>query len=248
MDSSLALTGALPALAAMWYFDQIDAKRPEPRWTLRKVAIAGALSTVPCVIAALMLMPFAPPLLTYERALFESFVVAAGVEELAKLFVVYWLVWHRPEFDERLDGIVYAARAGLGFALVENVLYLLAAKNLAGFALTYGLRALFAVPGHAIWAGIMGYYAAKRRFDRTGPGLVGGYAIAVLLHGTYDAAIFLGPPLYMRGFDTLPYLLWALIPIIIIGGGLTLRGMARRALLADDAAEARTRQPEIHIY
>jgi protease PrsW len=248
MDSSLALTGALPALAAMWYFDQLDAKRPEPRWTLRKVAIAGALSTVPCVIVAYMLMPFAPPLFTYQRALFDSFVVAAGVEELAKLFVVYWLVWHRPEFDERLDGIVYAARAGLGFALVENMLYLLAAENLANFAITYGLRAVFAVPGHAIWAGIMGYYAARRRFDGTGPGLLGGYAIAVLLHGTYDAAIFLGPPLYLSGFYTLPYLLWTLIPIIIIGGGLALRRMARKALLADDAAEARMRQLEIPVY
>jgi protease PrsW len=248
MESSLALTGALPALAAMWYFDQLDAKRPEPRWTLRKVTIAGALSTIPCVIVAYMLMPLAPPLFTYERALFDSFVVAAGVEELAKLLVVVWLVWHRPEFDERLDGIVYAARAGLGFALVENVLYLMAAESLTGFAVTYGLRAVFAVPGHAIWAGIMGYYAAKRRFDRTGPGLLGGYAIAVLLHGTYDAAIFLGPPLYLNGFYVLPYLLWILIPIIIIGGGLALRGMARKALLADDADEARARQAELSIY
>jgi RsiW-degrading membrane proteinase PrsW (M82 family) len=248
MDPTLALTGALPALAAMWYFDRLDAKRPEPRWTLRKVSIAGALSTVPVVIVAYMLMPLAPALFTYERALFDSFVVAAGVEELAKLFVVYWLVWHKPEFDERLDGIVYAARAGLGFALVENMLYLLAAEDLAGFAITYGLRALFAVPGHAIWAGIMGYYAARRRFDRTGPGLLGGYLIAVFLHGAYDAAIFLGPPLYIRGFHTLPYALWTLIPIIIVGGGLALRVMARKALIADDAAEARVRLPEVRVY
>lgn len=248
MDVNLALTGALPALAVMWYFDRLDAKRPEPRWTLRKVSIAGALSTVPVVIVGYLLMPLAPALLTYERALFDSFVVAAGVEEMAKLFVVYWLVWHKPEFDERLDGIVYAARAGLGFALVENVLYLLAAEDLAGFAITYGLRALFAVPGHAIWAGIMGYYAARRRFDRTGPGLVGGYLIAVFLHGAYDAAIFLGPPLYVRGFHTLPYVLWTLIPIIIIGGGVALRVMARKALVADDAAEARVRLPEVRIY
>ena len=42
------------------------------------------------------------------------------VEEGCKILVVYWVVWRRPEFDERMDGIVYASRAGLGFALVED--------------------------------------------------------------------------------------------------------------------------------
>ncbi len=238
MDLPLALTGAAPALAAMWYFDRVDAKRPEPRWTLRKVAIAGALSTVPCVIVAIGLMQIAPAAATYARALFESFIVAAGVEELAKVLVVYWVVWRRPEFDERLDGIVYGARAGLGFALVENVLYLLATDTVSGFAATFILRAIFAVPGHAIWAGIMGYYAAKRRFDGVGPGLVGGYLIAVFLHGAYDAAIFLGEPLRGDGYDNIALLLLLVLPVVILGGGLWLRRMAKDALARDDAHHA----------
>lgn len=238
MDLQLAMLGALPALAAMWYFDRVDAKRPEPRSTLRKVAIAGALSTIPCIIAGYFLLMISPAPGTYASALYESFIVAAGVEELAKVMVVYWLVWHRPEFDERLDGIVYGARAGLGFALVENVLYLLAAENLEGFAVTFILRALLAVPGHAIWAGIMGYFAAMRRFDRVGPGLIGGYLIAVFLHGAYDAAIFLGDPLRADGHDSVALGLLVALPIIIIGGGLALRQMARNALARDDAHHA----------
>jgi RsiW-degrading membrane proteinase PrsW (M82 family) len=242
MDVSLALTGAIPALVAMAYVDRLDAKRPEPRATLRRVALAGALSTIPCVIAGLILMLFAPPPGTYGHALYESFVVAGGVEELAKVLVVYWFVWHKPEFDERLDGIVYAARAGLGFALVENVLYLLSAEDMGGFVMIYLLRAFLAVPGHAIWAGIMGYFAARRRLDGDGPGLVGGFIAAVVLHGSYDAAIFLGDPLRAAGLDGTATLLVVGLPVGIIGGAIYLRHLARLALAADDAAHSRALQ------
>ena len=242
MDVSLALTGAIPALLAMAYVDRLDAKRPEPRATLRRVALAGALSTIPCVIAGLVLMAFAPPKGTYAHALYESFAVAGGVEELAKVLVVYWFVWHKPEFDERLDGIVYAARAGLGFALVENVLYLLSAEDMAGFVTIYLLRAFLAVPGHAIWAGIMGYYAARRRLDGDGPGLVGGLLAAVVLHGSYDAVIFLGEPLRAAGLHSTATLLLVGLPVSIIGAALYLRHLARLALLADDAAHSRALQ------
>ncbi len=233
-----AFTGALPALLAMWYVDRLDAKRPEPRWTLRKVALAGALSVIPVIIVELLLLSLAPPAGTYANAVWQGVLVAAAVEEMAKVLCVYWFVWHTPEFDERLDGIVYAARAGLGFALVENVLYLLQANSGNEFIRIYVLRAVLAVPGHAIWAGVMGYWGARKRFDNAGPGLPGGYLAAVALHSLYDLAIFLGPPLRADGLDGLAGAL-LLLPLASVGlGALLLRGMARRALHADDAAEA----------
>lgn len=243
MDFQVALTGALPALFAMWYFDRLDATRPEPRVTLLKVTLFGALSVIPVIAVGYGLLRVAPPIGSYARALYDSFLVAAGVEELAKLLVVYWVVWSRPEFDERMDGIVYATRAGLGFALVENVLYLWASPDAAGFLITFIMRALLAVPGHAIWAGIMGYCAAKRRFDQSGPGLLGGYLIAVFLHGAYDAAIFLGPPLHRDGHAEVAYLLLLVLPAIIIGGALALRHLTREALCHDDLAEAHDMAP-----
>ncbi|GAB4567119.1 MAG: hypothetical protein Tsb0020_19420 [Haliangiales bacterium] len=247
MNPWFSLMGAAPALIAMAYVDRLDAKRPEPQALLRRVAIAGALSTVACVAVALPLMWIAPAAPhTYGHALYESFIVAAGVEEAAKVLVVYWFVWHKPEFDERLDGIVYAARAGLGFALVENVLYLFSVSDHGEFIVTFILRALLAVPGHAIWAGIMGYFAAVRRFDGIGPGLIGGYLIAVFLHGSYDAAIFLGIPLRADGHHTIANLLMLALPAIIIGGGVALRRMAREALAADDRDEARAEARKHH--
>src|SRR5262245_45691230 len=113
----------------MWLVDRLDRKRPEPPRTRRLVAFAGMLSVIPAIVAEVVVSKqtatVIAPQLTYQGSSFNAFIVAAAIEEACKIMVVYWVVWRRPEFDERLDGIVYASRAGLGFALVENVMYLL---------------------------------------------------------------------------------------------------------------------------
>jgi RsiW-degrading membrane proteinase PrsW (M82 family) len=239
MNFWLAAAGALPAVAAMAYVDRVDAKRPEPRWALRKVAALGAVSVLPCILLEHVLLGVAVggPWL---HVFYKSFIVAAAVEELAKVAVVYLAIWNHPAFDERLDGIVYATRAGLGFALVENIAYLLGTKTAGAFVAMYLVRALLAVPGHAIYAGFMGYFAARRRFDRTGPGLLGGYLLAVALHGTYDAALFALP--LVTAVDKGLVLPVLLVPVgVVVGGGLALQRRARFALALDDAAEVRAR-------
>jgi RsiW-degrading membrane proteinase PrsW (M82 family) len=234
MELSSAAAGALPALAAMWYVDHVDRKRPEPRNTLRKVAIAGGLATLPAMGVQLALERIAS-FSGFWGLLFNAFVSAAAVEELCKALCLLVLVWRRPEFNERFDGIVYATRAGLGFALVENVGYLLGTTSAAGYATVFIARSVLAVPGHAIFAGMMGYFAARRRFDQAGPGIWGGLALAVLLHGTYDVALFslatypgLGLPLTTGLVAT---------PIAVVWVGFwALRRMADRAIRDDDAA------------
>ena len=191
-----ALSGMLPALLAMYYVDRLDAVRPEPRWQLRKIAIFGGLSTLPCIfIEGWLQKGFAVNEAVPTGALFTAFITAATTEECAKALVVWLFIWRHPAFDERMDGIVYATRAGLGFALVENVGYLLGAKSVGGFAGIYIARALLAVPGHAIWAAFMGYYAARKKFDGKGPGILGGLAIAIFSHGASGAETmtFTGP-------------------------------------------------------
>jgi RsiW-degrading membrane proteinase PrsW (M82 family) len=239
MNFMLALYGAVPALLAMYYVDRLDAKRPEPRSSLRKMALLGGLVVIPVALIELGLQRAVGARLTgYAHALFVGFIVAGVVEEGAKVICVRAYIWHRPEFDERLDGIVYATRVGLGFALVENVAYLLAQKGAGMFVVVFLLRAILAVPGHAIYAGIMGYFAGRKRFDNTGPGMFGGFVIAVLLHGGYDAAIF--SAVYAAGEKNLATGgLLMLVPFAIVGfGAMTLRKMVRVALAADDAAEA----------
>ncbi len=232
----VVFAGALPALVAMWYFDRLDRQRPEPPSTLRRVAIMGAVVVFPCALVELWIAKQGPQG-GYAGALFTGFVVAASVEELAKVWCMWQFAWKRPEFDERMDGIVYATRAGLGFALLENVLYLMqqkTASSLEGLAI---VRALLAVPGHAIYAGIMGYFAARRRFDKKGPGVLGGYLIAVALHGGYDAAIFAIPVAHGDHQDGLVMVLVCVPVAIVWFGGRWLRRLARQAVAADDAAE-----------
>ncbi len=240
----VALSGVIPALVAMWLVDRLDRKRPEPASTRRLVVFVGMLSVIPALFLGSWLMndvgaSVAPPY-TYEGATYHAFVVAAGVEEACKIAVVYWIVWRRPEFDERLDGIVYASRAGLGFALVENVGYLMGQESIQGQLYVWVARAFLAVPGHAMWTGMIGYMAARRRFDRTGLGLIGGYLLAVAFHGAYDCAVFAQQPLHFEGYDSLASLMIA-IPIgLTILAFIVFRSMARTALRLDDA-EAATR-------
>jgi protease PrsW len=239
----VALSGAIPAVVAMWVVERMDRKRPEPASTRRLVAFAGMLSVIPAIFLERYLVTEVgasiAPDYTYQGASFKAFVVAAGVEEACKIAVVYWIVWRRPEFDERMDGIVYATRAGLGFALVENVMYLMSPDSLQGQLHMWVARALLAVPGHAMWTGMIGYMAARRRFDKVGLGLVGGYLLAVAFHGTYDAAVFIQQPLHLEGHETASSLM-LLIPIgLTVVAFIVLRSMSRTALRLDDAEAAR---------
>lgn len=225
----MALTGALPALALMTLVDLADAKRPEPHWQVRKVAVLGGLAVVPVYLLQRLLAE-AVSLEPVPQAAFDAFLSAAVLEEGAKALVLWLVVWRHPAFDERLDGIVYATRAGLGFALVENVAALSSAHSTLGFLGAYVLRALFSVPCHAIAAGFIGDLAARRRFDGRGPGLAGGLLIAIGLHGLYDLGLYL-----------VPLLPWpaqvaaGMLPVgVVLGGFLLLRGRAADALARDD--------------
>ncbi|MDB4961329.1 MAG: hypothetical protein JWP01_1328 [Myxococcales bacterium] len=226
----------------MWVVDRLDRKRPEPARTRRMVAFVGMLSVIPAIFLEQLLTNQVGagigPQYTYQGASYNAFLVAAGVEEACKIAVVYWIVWRKPEFDERMDGIVYAMRAGLGFALVENVGYLLMQDSINGQLYVWVARALLAVPGHAMWTGMIGYMAARRRFDGKGLGLIGGYLLAVAFHGSYDVAVFVAQPLHFEGHDDIAGVM-ILIPIVLtVVAFLVVRRMARTALHLDDAEAA----------
>jgi protease PrsW len=236
----VALSGVIPALVAMWFIDRLDARRPEPARTRRLVVLFGMLSVVPALVLELVLASQVggqlEPQLTYQGSSFHAFIVAAAVEEACKILVVYWVVWKKPEFDERMDGIVYASRAGLGFALVENVMYLFSQHSLQGQIIVWVERALLAVPGHAMWTGMIGAMAARRRFDGRGLGLIGGFLLAVAFHGTYDLAVFVQLPLHLEGRDLVGHALMVIPVALTVLAFFVLRSMARTALRLDDAA------------
>ena len=242
MNGQVALSGVIPALLAMALVDRLDRKRPEPPGTRRLAAFLGMLSIIPAIILELWidksLGANVQPQVTYQGSVFHGFVVAAAVEEFCKFALVFLFIWRKPEFDERMDGIVYFSRAGLGFALVENVGYLLMQQSLSGQLTTWILRAVLAVPGHAIWSGIVGVFASRRRFDKKGLGFFGGYLLAVAMHGVYDMCAFMQQPLTYEGHTTLATLMVPTLVVITLIGFLILRYQARTALRLDDADAA----------
>ena len=239
MQWQIALSGVIPALVAMWLVDRLDRKRPEPARTRRLVTFVGMLSVIPAIVletwVGSSLGEAIGPAMTYQGASFKAFVVAAAIEEACKIAVVYWIVWRKPEFDERMDGIVYACRAGLGFALVENVLYLMNETTLGGALTTWILRAVLAVPGHAMWTGMIGAMAARRRFDKRGLGLVGGYLLAVAFHGAYDFCAFVQQPLHLEGHADYAVMMMPALAGLTVLAFFVLRSQARMALKLDDA-------------
>jgi RsiW-degrading membrane proteinase PrsW (M82 family) len=228
-----ALLGAAPALLWMRYAENKDSGRPEPPGALRRMAVAGALAVVPVAVVEVIVTRIYPSETTVAGALFSGYFVAGVVEESAKALCLRLVVWRRPEFDERLDAMVYAAWAGLGFALVENVGYLTAASN-DQYAGIFVMRALLSVPLHASAAAITGYYAARRRFDGTGPGIPGGLALAVLLHGTFDFSAFRAGALGASGSPAAGFFALAAIAVAVIGM-VAVRRLSGMALAADDA-------------
>jgi RsiW-degrading membrane proteinase PrsW (M82 family) len=236
-----AVLGAAPGLLVMFLVDFLDRKRPEPRWALRRVALAGGIAILPAILIELGLMKL------YKAggvtgSLYQAFVVAALVEETLKALCVRWFVWNRPELDERTDGIVYGTRAGLGFAIVENVAYLLGARNPIAFIGMFVFRSALAVPMHAIAGALTGHFAALRRFDGRGPGMLGGLGLAILLHGTYDAALFLIAEFAKEKHGLLSLVLLP-VPLLCVGlGALAVRRMWRSAEAADMSGSAAARR------
>ncbi len=117
------------------------------------------------------------------RAGYEAFVVAGFSEELFKFLALYFLIWKNPNFNEKFDGIVYAVFVSLGFAGVENVMYV--ASGGVSVALT---RSLTAVPAHALFGITMGYYIGIAHLDpqKRNAFLRKAFFVPFLLHGIYD--------------------------------------------------------------
>lgn len=122
-----------------------------------------------------------------------AFFVVAFTEEFMKFLVLRLYNYPHQEFDEPYDGIMYGGAISLGFAAIENVFYVFANK---GSEIEVGFSRMFtAVPAHAMFGVIMGYYVGKAKFlvkgNRTLE-LCKGLGMAVLLHGLYDYFLFLG--------------------------------------------------------
>ena len=201
----LMAAALLPAVALMWYIWKKDRIEPESLSLVKNLALLGALTTIPASILELiggkLLRTFLPET-GYVYLFLFYFLFVAGSEELGKFLVLRIRTWNSPAFSFTYDAVVYAVAASLGFAALENVLYVV----LSGFG-TAILRAVTAVPGHAVFGVFMGYhYGIAKRAAVYGDRALARremlltYLVPVLLHGCYDFLLSLEGDLWILLF------------------------------------------------
>jgi len=175
----------------------------EPVLMLVKALGGGMLAVVPILWTERFLAGFSPVQGMPGEAFYHAFVVAAATEELFKFLALFIIVWKSPSFNEQFDGIVYAVFISLGFAAVENVLYVT-----EGGYQTAMLRAVTAVPAHAVFGITMGYYfgIARRYAELRRSYLFRAVAVPFLLHGIYDFLLMAGQGWLLLLF--IPFLLY----------------------------------------
>jgi len=185
-----AIAPALLLFAYIWWRDP----KKEPFNELFKALALGISICIPVAvleygIKALLFGANGEPATLFGTTM-EAFFVAALPEEGAKLLVLWLLLRKNKYFDEHIDGIVYAVCVGLGFAVIENIMYVITSDNWVLVAL---MRSLLAVPGHYAFAILMGYYFALYYFvDRSQKNAFMMFFMPFMAHGIYDSLAMSG--------------------------------------------------------
>jgi len=186
IDPTILLVLAVaPGVFWLWYFYRWDKFEPEPKVLVALMFVLGVLVTIPVALVQGFVALF------IISPIVMAAVVAPVVEEYAKFFIVRRTMYRNPEFNEPMDGIVYAVAVRLGFASLENILYVFSAF-LESPELGVGtlvIRALLSVPGHAIFAGMWGYGLGVAKFaapERRQAIVLQGLVLAMVLHGLFN--------------------------------------------------------------
>lgn len=191
--SHLLSVALLPAGILLGYIYRMDTIEKEPAKLLLRLFLFGCLCAVPASIlegvGEALIDRFQGNTLVY--LLLDAFIVVAVAEEGCK-FAFLCTAWNNPAFDYRFDAIVYAVCVSLGFAALENLMYVFQ------YGLGTGLiRAFTSVPGHCFFGVYMGYWFGRAKHARyyglpgSGKYLALSFLVPVLLHGFYDFCCFM---------------------------------------------------------
>lgn len=192
----IAIIPVVVLLLLIYFGDKIER---EPVWLVLALLGMGILSTIPSMIteavgSGLLGILFDEGSIPYNFFLY--FFVVAVSEELFKFIFMFIITWKNKHFDYVFDGVIYAVSASLGFALLENIGYVMNTGLLEGFLPGMGVgigRAFLAVPLHTAVAIFMGFFYGKAKeamfrhkvgkcFVFIGLSLL----VPMLIHGFYD--------------------------------------------------------------
>lgn len=211
MSTRLFVIAVIPGIAltlAAYLTDRYDR---EPISLLMKVFILGCLSVIPAAIVENFLMSFNIFRWLLGPA-YQAFIVAGLTEEFFKREVVLRTAFRSHAFDEKLDGIIYAAFSALGFATVENIIYVVFRFTTNPHIGIY--RGVFSVPAHMLFAVTMGYYLSLAKFSQKDITnrhyLRRSWLIPAILHGTFNFILMSNLPRLMTLFIPFVVYLWAI--------------------------------------
>jgi len=187
----LLLSALAPVAAVIVYIYVKDKYEKESkRYLTLAFVLGGVVSIIITTILYLFFDLFLP--LPDDFSIWQQFVkaffVVGFIEEFSKYLMVRGFLQPRTVFNEPYDGIIYAVMVSMGFAAVENIMYVIQGGINVAF-----LRAFTAIPAHATFGIIMGYYMGKAKFSKNKFkwNLIGLFT-AVLFHGAYDFFLFIG--------------------------------------------------------
>lgn len=196
---TIIMAGFAPGLALLSFFYLKERFDYEPISMVLRMFVFGAMLVFP-----IMVLQY-----TFSEAIqispvLQAYLNSALLEEFFKWFVLFFVAYHHVEFDQHYDGIVYGVAVSLGFATVENMLYLYIHGVHEAF-----MRALLPVSSHALFGVIMGYYIGKGKFTtnlkKRKNLLMYSLLIPILLHGTYNYILLKGNEWW----------LWMMIPFMV---------------------------------
>ena len=209
MNGALIFLACLPGIVFLVFIYKIDRFNKEPIKLLIGLFLLGIVAIVPAIFLEQLFLS-----LNFFQGLpglfVEAFLVVALTEEYLKRFAVKLAAYKSTEYDERLDGIVYCVVASLGFATLENIMYVI--QYSADQPYIWLTRALLSVPAHMLFGITMGYYMSMAKFC-TNPAVSRKYNlyslwVPVFFHGLYDFLALSGNVLFILLLLPLMIYLW----------------------------------------
>ncbi|WP_159018357.1 PrsW family intramembrane metalloprotease [Algibacter sp. L3A6] len=201
---ALLLSAIAPVFLVIIYIYIKDKYEKEPKRLMLIAFLLGAVISI--IITSLMyyVFDYILPLDDHTSLLqlfLKAFLVVALTEEFSKYVIVRYFAQTRTAFNEPFDGIVYAVMVSMGFAATENIVYVFD----SGFETAF-LRAITAIPAHATFGILMGYFMGKAKFSKNKIVLnLTGLLLAVIFHGAYDFFLFIDfiPGIWIGAFVSL---------------------------------------------
>ena len=201
---SLVLAAIAPAFIIIIFIYIKDKYEKEPKRIMLYSFLLGAIVSVLISTVLYVFFDYFLPLrddTSIGQQFIKAFFVVALIEEFSKYVIVRYYSQPRKAFNEPFDGIVYAVIVSMGFAMVENLIYVFQ----GGWEVAL-IRAFTAVPAHATFGVLMGYFMGKAKFNgkRITDNLIG-LSLAILFHGAYDFFLFIKfiPGIWIGAFISL---------------------------------------------